>query len=499
MPPCAPPYYPGTQRNPHSDNRKISTAPMRRVIFPSFYQNGINISVSGAASVDTFSEYDDPEMTTKVPEVKTKENMISSPPGTSPAASKSRHNCSLYSSSTTVRTLHLPSLQTMELPEGATPPRKSTLRSVPARRSILRRYQTPVPANLLSEPKTTATSLPKGELVSILRNSSFGNKGTGSNSLPSLQSLQEGEDSTNQLQGSSMRRSTSEPGRSATKQRMIQFDPQVWIREFERSPEEQACTWYGDDDMERFKRHALALVMARDRLMAAREGSEILGTGTTRTLSRNNKRGKGAAFYTHAALTLDGEAYSSSSSSADAAAVLTKALQNDRYRAVVAQQEMKSVLLVDPHDICITLFRKAFTTLFPKVEIVAASSSAEALESIANHPPFDVILVEERLQPLLSLHKQKSMSGSGLFRSLATISKDECKTREQKRSAALWIGVSAYLAKDRASLEASGADICWGKPPPTMSDALRNQMLQALLMKRGQSDFCQELFGTTSS
>ncbi len=74
--------------------------------------------------------------------------------------------------------------------------------------------------------------------------------------------------------------------------------------------------------------------------------------------------------------------------------------------------------------------------------------------------------------------------------------KEECAAAEASRSrnppfrySSLKIGVSSTLGEDCESLRKGGADLFWGKPPPKASNGLRNQMLNALLSKRGKSIF----------
>jgi hypothetical protein len=52
---------------------------------------------------------------------------------------------------------------------------------------------------------------------------------------------------------------------------------------------------------------------------------------------------------------------------------------------------------------------------------------------------------------------------------------------------ALLIGVSAQPDRDAKTLREYGADFIWGKPPPSVGDALRNQLLSALISKRRRS------------
>jgi len=53
----------------------------------------------------------------------------------------------------------------------------------------------------------------------------------------------------------------------------------------------------------------------------------------------------------------------------------------------------------------------------------------------------------------------------------------------------LLIGVSGWLGEDCEKLQRGGADMLWGKPPPVMDNRLRNELLMALLAKRGHPIF----------
>jgi hypothetical protein len=52
---------------------------------------------------------------------------------------------------------------------------------------------------------------------------------------------------------------------------------------------------------------------------------------------------------------------------------------------------------------------------------------------------------------------------------------------------ALLIGVSIQPDRDAKTLKEAGADVIWGKPIPRVGDALRNQLLNTLVMKRRRS------------
>jgi hypothetical protein len=63
----------------------------------------------------------------------------------------------------------------------------------------------------------------------------------------------------------------------------------------------------------------------------------------------------------------------------------------------------------------------------------------------------------------------------------------------QRRS--LLIGVSVSREKDGKTLKESGADLVWGKPPPKMDNALRNQLISLLINKRQKASFCVRIPG----
>ena len=309
-------------------------------------------------------------------------------------------------------------------------------------------------------------------LVSILRTKKRPSE-LSLESTPSLVSLKdEGEDSSQSSAEASavekysqpFRRSVSEP--TTLNSKAISFDPNIWVREFERTQEEHELTWHSNEDMERFKRHALALIMM------ARQQTDFIATGTGRMVQRPISK----AMFTHTALTLDGP---------DDAG---EALKTEKYRCAVAHNEIRNVLLVDPHDICLALFAKAITALFPLAKVSLARSNQEALEHMSSGKRFDIILVEERLKLFhgqSNNKKERSNSGSELIRTLISLG----------ATGALFVGVSAHLERDQNALERGGADLCWSKPPPLMDLRLRNNLLKSLLLKRGRATIAKELFG----
>jgi len=117
---------------------------------------------------------------------------------------------------------------------------------------------------------------------------------------------------------------------------------------------------------------------------------------------------------------------------------------------------------------------------------------------------FDVIIVEEQLYPnkkrTENIHPSckgtasiLEQSGSNLIHTITCEQKhmkpvgDTSYGDSKEKSSPQYsfiIGVSAYINEHYNKLEASGADIVWGKPPPSMGAKLRYELLEAVLQKR---------------
>jgi len=284
-------------------------------------------------------------------------------------------------------------------------------------------------------------------------------------SIPSLASSAASEDECHDfLKHQVCRHALGRSARFAT--RAVCFDPRVWIREFERSKEERACTWYSSVDMDRFKRAAIDRVYQLG-------NTELVPTGTGRLVRRPIPKCK--ALFTNPALTLDGE-------------------DDDDEISIqrLSKTEMKSVLIVDPHDICLKLFSKAIKSLLPHIEITTARSSDEATKRMMEHKRFDMVIVEERLGLFHGKGDQKNVSGSALIQLLAS---QGGSSSEGGGCGTLWIAVSAHFQKDEERMSASGADFMWAKPPPNLNVEMRNKLLKALLIKRGKEQTALTYFG----
>ena len=273
-------------------------------------------------------------------------------------------------------------------------------------------------------------------------------------------------------------RSCSAPPESTSfSEKNISFDHRIWVREFERTQTEQESTWYSNDDMDRFKRHALALVVSSTSCTTT-----LFPTGTAHVVHQQKKHGSPPrkVIFSNTALAVNGPADAS------------EALKTEQYKQAVLRNEIRNILLVDPHDICLNLFEKTMKALFPDAKSCLATTSEAAFNHISSGLKFDIILVEERLQVFHrqamdpSKSKESFSSGSELIRVLS---------RLESNQNVLFIGTSPHIEKDRLRLESSGADLCWSKPPPVIGEKLRNGLLKNLLVKRGRHTTAEKLFG----
>jgi CheY-like chemotaxis protein len=282
----------------------------------------------------------------------------------------------------------------------------------------------------------------------------------------------------------------------------ISFDARVWVCEFERAPGERESTWYTNKDLEGFKQEAVQRI-----LQYTEQQSKLvpIGTGIGRSMRiQGPPPCSNRALFSHVALqALDGELDTTTSI-------------DPGFRQAVLENEIRSILLVDPHDIYLKLFTKSLKNALPHVVVTACTSSEEAMEHLepattagsgstapVKKRRFDIIIIEERLKIFHRQHrnggatqrnggeyssaKECHASGSALLRSLSSVGDSHSKS--------VFVGVSARLAEDGARLKESGADFCWAKPPPPMNPVLMDDLLKALLLKRGRSTVVKELFG----
>lgn len=140
-----------------------------------------------------------------------------------------------------------------------------------------------------------------------------------------------------------------------------------------------------------------------------------------------------------------------------------------------------------------------------------ASSSSSALRTLTSPsmPKPDSLY---NLQSFPSPGRDTRMTGSQLIEQIClvenefykvpeTTEEEEVESADEASSSvfsppqrwSLIIGVSMNAERDKQQLEESGADLVWGKPPPTMNEELRNKLISALIAKRQKASFCVKL------
>lgn len=311
----------------------------------------------------------------------------------------------------------------------------------------------------------------------------------------------------------------------------ISFDPHIRVFEFPITDYEKRGgeKWFSEDELAGFKQQAIQRIRLRSM-------TKILPTGTGRSLtvtpkenqgnaSKNGGNPKGSINFNHPALGCEDE-FDESGRSRKCSE--KGALSLDRASAITAQ-EIRNVLVVDPHQIFLSLFSKSLKHMIPHASVATARSVEEAMTKIeaarkafplsdgGSTHGFDIIVIEERLPGSFSGQQLASgqraslqrgstqtagddsaqrrwdmTSGSALIRYLVEseceISKSEARTNGGSLRRSLLVGVSARLSLDREKLVKSGADCTWGKPPPEMNTKLRNELLKLLMKKRNRKE-----------
>lgn len=304
--------------------------------------------------------------------------------------------------------------------------------------------------------------------------------------------------------------------------RKIRFDPRVWVHEVQRPAVEK--TWYSHSEIDRFKHEAIMRIRnwtlkRRKRTMS----DEIISTGTGRVITRGagipvdkNLR----ALYTNPALRSDAE---------DDDEEEDVYIMDCRRRRELLK-EIRTVLIVDSHDIFLSLLAKDIKSMLPHIKVVTAYTVQEASHRMdaakrnidgkeCTHG-FDLIVVEERLMQGKGRYRSISLpndfekppsksepdpsSGSSLIQRIAhevdLLFHHDAKDNASDEGAVnhsnnvndhrvpLVIGMSAYVQQDGTKLKDCGADMVWGKPPPKMDETLRNEILRLIMMKRNRKN-----------
>ena len=279
-------------------------------------------------------------------------------------------------------------------------------------------------------------------------------------SLPSLVPMDEDSNSSNETL-------LSLGSEQHGEQRSVSFDPRIWVVEFKRSNDELEKTWFSPEELDHFRRETIARLVAHH--------TELLPSGTGYVVKKNMQPTK--AVFAMPALSLDSEE------------------TNDNDIEEALREEIKNVLIVDPHDICLKLLTRDLKGMLPHVKVSTASSSEEAKRRIASSGKrFDIIIVEERLK-LFSHHSEKlpsTMNSSG-SEFIKTLSKE--RDEGDPVDECLFVALSAHIDQDKEKMDKSGADFVWAKPPPLMDEILRDLLLKVLLVKRHKETEANRLFG----
>ena len=171
------------------------------------------------------------------------------------------------------------------------------------------------------------------------------------------------------------------------------------------------------------------------------------------------------------------------------------------------KEEMQRILIVDNSLSSRKLFRRHILSMFPHSHVDLATSGEDVLDKIdvcyeRGCINYDLVVVEEHLHrgdevATTCSSSSLDLTGSELLcllneMEVGTTVRPEMRDKSKKFDSrkSLKIGVSVSLGRDCESLRIrGGADLFWSKPPPKPSNLLRNQVLNALLSKRGSAVF----------
>jgi len=181
----------------------------------------------------------------------------------------------------------------------------------------------------------------------------------------------------------------------------IKFDPRVWVIEFKRSIHEDI--WFSNEEMNQFKLQAIKRIQQREMKMIHSGTGRIVGVRPSSSASK--------IVFSNQALSAEDEECEDDS---------TQSVPRSFHSVVTS--EIRSVLIIDPHDLILILLAKGIKSMLPHVSITVAHNSGEALERIfdarQNFPlseggcthGFDLIIIEERLAPKRSMSSRHIMT-----------------------------------------------------------------------------------------
>jgi hypothetical protein len=247
------------------------------------------------------------------------------------------------------------------------------------------------------------------------------------------------------------------------KSKRVRFDARISVIEFACNANQMKKNWYSPAELESFKLQALKLLST--------PSTELLPTGTGRMVRCSVPRS--TVLFTHPKFFAD-------------------ETEDEYIVQSLIRHELKRIMVVDPHDLCRSLFTKALRQILPNACISQARTSDEVLNCVkrlGTKCMFDLVLVEERLQliPTSSTLQRYQYSGSALI--------VEIKKMVQSRDLqTLFLGVSAHFDADKEQLEQSGASICFPKPPPPIDKTIRDKIMKQILILRGKTETAGKYF-----
>eukprot|EP00529_Nitzschia_sp_RCC80_P017505 CAMPEP_0113451150 /NCGR_PEP_ID=MMETSP0014_2-20120614/6192_1 /TAXON_ID=2857 /ORGANISM="Nitzschia sp." /LENGTH=842 /DNA_ID=CAMNT_0000342501 /DNA_START=631 /DNA_END=3159 /DNA_ORIENTATION=- /assembly_acc=CAM_ASM_000159 len=170
----------------------------------------------------------------------------------------------------------------------------------------------------------------------------------------------------------------------------VRFDPRVTITEFE--DEIQRC-WYTDWELEMLKRETV--LVAQKYLLAhpleAMKYSEAKLDPLTGTYRKR-------ALFSLPGLTSDTIQDVCQRASGNKTTANSLPTNKDELERLVDSQ-IKRILVVDPNSAILALFRKSMLTMFPHADVVVAQSRGAALQLLKKYVSFDIVVIEQCLDP----------------------------------------------------------------------------------------------------
>jgi len=323
---------------------------------------------------------------------------------------------------------------------------------------------------------------------------------------------------------------------------VVRFDPCISVTEYPKSSCDR--NWFTSEELDEFKKEAIESVKKFSTCYPSAAQARLDGRIDPITSSRKQR-----ALYTNPGLCATDGDIVIGEGSLELRGLLASEIRNilvvNRH-SVILSLFQRSLQKMIPHATITTATSGKEAIKLVKSSIIAGSSKScqgkdGEGETTAQSKSFDIIIVEERLCSRMDLQRHGTneihassyissdlegssyqsagenqeqtvdlMSGSELLRHIVRL-EEACfgpyvrdshisnNTSEmpsvqnilsdpgQRRS--LLIGVISTIGEDCEKLIKGGADLLWGKPPPTMDNSLRNQLLSAILTKRRRATF----------